>query len=112
LPCGFRLRYRSAFNGVKRRKSLALRGSASDLRRFASIPVGGSRNEGAALKRSAPHFDKQDDFKVDWLYDFSLVLSVQWRVVQAKMVVVYAQFVNNCEISFDFLTAFRPSASD
>jgi hypothetical protein len=33
-----------------------------------SIHVGGSRNEGAALKRSAPHFDKQADFKVDWLY--------------------------------------------
>jgi hypothetical protein len=36
---------------------------------FRSPPVGGSRNENAALKRSASHLDKQDDFKVDWLYN-------------------------------------------
>jgi hypothetical protein len=40
-------------------KSLSLPRSAGDLRRFASIPVGGSRNEGATLKRSVSHLDKQ-----------------------------------------------------
>jgi hypothetical protein len=36
---------------------------------FRSPPVGGSRNEGATLALRASHLDKQDDFKVDWLYD-------------------------------------------
>jgi hypothetical protein len=68
LPCAFRLRYRSAFNAVNRRKVTVVASQRQIQRRFVRIPVGGSRNESAALKRSASHLDKQDDFKVDWLY--------------------------------------------
>jgi hypothetical protein len=67
LPCGFRLRYRSAFNAVNRRKVFVVASQRQIQRRFARIPVGGSRNKNAALKRSAFCLDKQDDFKVDWL---------------------------------------------
>jgi hypothetical protein len=68
LPCAFRLRCRSAFNAVNRRKVTVVASQRQIQRRFARIPIGGARNEGAALKRSAFHLDKQDDFKVDWLY--------------------------------------------
>jgi hypothetical protein len=68
LPCAFRLRYRSAFNAVHRRKVTVVASQRQIQRRFARVPVGGSRNEGVALKRSAFCLDKQDDFKVDWLY--------------------------------------------
>jgi hypothetical protein len=47
-----------SFNGVDRRKVSVVAPQRQCQRRFVSIPVGGSRNEGAALKRSAYHFDK------------------------------------------------------
>ncbi|MDR2697260.1 MAG: hypothetical protein LBB40_02155, partial [Holophagales bacterium] len=47
------------FNGVNRRKVSVAASQRQRQRRFASIPVGGSRNEGAALKRSASHLDEQ-----------------------------------------------------
>jgi hypothetical protein len=72
LPCAFRLRYRSTFNAVNRRKVFVAASQRQRQRRFDCVPVGGSRNEGAALKRSASHLDKQDDFKVEWLYHSSL----------------------------------------
>jgi hypothetical protein len=55
--------------GINRRKVTVVASQCQRQRRFASIPVGGSRNEGATLKRSASHLDEQDDFKVEWLYN-------------------------------------------
>jgi hypothetical protein len=58
LPCGFRLRCRFAFNGVKRGKVTVAASQRQCQRRFASIPVVGSRNESAALAFRASRFDK------------------------------------------------------
>jgi hypothetical protein len=57
----------NCYNGVNRRKVTVVATQRQCQRRFASIPVGGSRNEGAALALRASNLDKQDDFKVDWL---------------------------------------------
>jgi hypothetical protein len=65
LPCGFRLRCRSAFNGVNRRKVTVVAPQRQSQRRFASIPVGGSIHYGAALKRSASRLDKQMILKLN-----------------------------------------------